>query len=252
MRKAAPWIAAGAVAVLLVADIVIVAILRAEVGDLTVRVEGGDGLREEFKAARGEVERLAARLAELEGHEHAPPPSAPPVVKAPGDGLKPPRGALVATFDKSDEGWKCPEWATGSVLHATRAGMPRRGGGALALGYVYGDTPAAAQGPVSPGGRVSLIRFYARTRAREMTLGIGVVEAGGARYELKVPRLRTEEGWRLVSVPPSSMGPAKGSRDADRKLDLTKIVGVYVVDRTKDPAGGNVLLIDDLTIETFR
>ncbi|MHC5056500.1 MAG: hypothetical protein ACYTKD_17525 [Planctomycetota bacterium] len=281
MRKAAPWIAVGAavvLAALLVADIVIVSMLRSEVSSLAARVLDPRGLRVELAAARAEAGDLAERLAALEksAREKAARPSAPliapgtsdmpgtPVIPVtpgaeeggreqgpPKPAVGPPRGTVVATFDKSDEGWSTPEWATGSVLRATQRGMFRRGKGALALGYVYGDTPPAAMGPVSPGGKVRHIRFHARTRAREMFLGIGVVEEGGARYELKGAPLKPEEGWRLVSVPPGSMGPAKGSRDADRRLDLAKIVGVYVVDRTKDAAGGNVLLIDDLTIELF-
>ncbi|MHC4248153.1 MAG: hypothetical protein ACYS9X_03405 [Planctomycetota bacterium] len=276
MRKAAPWIAVGAAALLaalLVADIVIVSMLRAEVSSLTARVEDSGSLRVELADARAEAADLAKRLAALEESARAPAPLiAPGISDMPGTPVipitpgaaggreqgppkpdpEPPRGTVVATFDDTTEGWSTPEWATGSVLRATRQGMFRRGKGALALGYVYGDLPPAAMGPVSPGGKVRHIRFHARTRAREMFLGIGVVEEGGARYELKVAPLKPEEGWRLVSVPPGSMGPAKGSRDASPGLDLAKIVGIYVVDRTKDAAGGNVLLIDDVAIELFE
>ena len=239
MRKAAPWIVAGAgilLAILLVIDIVVVSMLRAEVSALAARVENSSAPVPPPAPVAMAFADDEAEPEEEDGAEEAV-------------ALEPPPGTLVATFDESLQGWSCPDWATGSVLHATREGMPRRGGGALALGYVYSDTPAAAMGPVSPGGKLKQIRFHARTRAREMVLGIGVVEEGGARYELKVPALTPDEGWRLVSVPPSSMGPARGSRDANRKLDRAKIVSIYVLDRTKDAAGGNVLLIDDLTIE---
>jgi len=246
MRKAAPWIAVGTGVVLialLVGHMVIVSKLRAEVRALAARVQSAGAPVPPAPVARShESDKSSEKdksTPEAELGDEA-------VV------LEPPPGTSVATFDGSLEGWSCPDWASGSVLHATQPDMSRRGGGALALGYVYSDTPAAAMGPVSPGGKLKHIRFYARTRAREMVLGIGVVEEGGARYELKVPLLSPDEGWRLVSVPPSSMGPARGSRDADRKLDLAKIVSVYVLDRTKDAAGGNVLLIDDLTIELFE
>jgi len=245
MRKAAPWIAVGAGVVLvvllvalLVVHMIMVSKLRAEVRALAARAQSSGAPVPPSAVARSQKSsQTDASDGEAKGG------GGEPVV------LGPPPGTLVAAFDRSLEGWACPDWASGSVLHATQPDMSRRGGGALALGYVYSDTPAAAAGPVSPGGKLKQIRFHARTRAREMVLGIGVVEEGGARYELKVPALTPDEGWRLVSVPPSSMGPARGSRDADRSLDLAKIVGVYVVDRTKDAAGGNVLLIDDLTIE---
>ncbi len=257
MRKAAPWIAVGAAALLvalLVVDIVIVSMLRAELNALSGQVEDSGDLRQDLAAARAESGDLAERLAALEksaSDKTTRPPAAPSEQQPPKPDVKPPRGTVVATFDETVEGWSTPEWASGTVLRATQKDMARRGGGALALGYVYEARPPAAGGPVSPGGKVRHIRFHARTRAREMTLAIGVVEAGGARYELKVPPLKPEEGWRLVTAPPGSMGPARGSRDADRKLDLAKIVGIYIVDRSKDAAGGNVLLIDDLTIELF-
>jgi hypothetical protein len=257
MRKAAPWIAVGAAVVLvalLVADIVIVSKLRAELSALSGQVEDSGDLRQELAATRAEAGDLAKRLVVLEESAREKTtrlPAAPSEPQPPKGDVKPPPGTVVATFDETVEGWSTPGWAAGSVLRATQDGMFRRGGGALALGYIYEARPPAASGPVSPGGKVRHIRFYARSRAREMTLGIGVVEAGGARYELKVPPLKPEEGWRLVTAPPGSMGLARGSRDADRRLDLGKIVGVYIVDRTKDAAGGNVLLIDDLTIELF-
>jgi hypothetical protein len=245
MRKAAPWIAGGVAAllvVLLIVDIVIVSKLRAEVSALAVRVEAAPSAPPPMIAEKIEVERI-------ETEEPEKTEANTEDVEDVGEDLGPPAGVLVATFDESLEAWSVPEWASGSVLRATQPDMFRRGGGALALGYVYSDTPPAAVGQVRPDGKLKQIRFYARTRARKMDLGIGVVEEGGARYELKVPSLTPEDGWKLVSVPPSSMGPARSSRDADRRLDLTKIVGIYVVDRTKDAAGGNVLLIDDLTIE---
>jgi len=250
MRKAAPWIAVGAgvaFIALLAVHIVIVSKLRAKVSALVAEVQSS--------VATAPPHAPAALPVENNRKSNQTDASDGEAMGGGGDEavvLAPPPGTLVATFDESVEGWSCPDWASGSVLHATQPDMPRRGGGALALGYVYSDTQAAAAGPVSPGGKLKQIRFYARTRAREMVLGIGVVEEGGARYELKVPALKPDEGWRLVSVPPSSMGPAKGSRDADRKLDLARIVSIYVLDRTKDAAGGNVLLIDDLTIELFE
>ena len=95
------------------------------------------------------------------------------------------------------------------------------------------------------------MRLYARTRVREITLAVGVEEESGALYEVRVPPLRPEEGWRLVSVAPPAMGLVRGSVDPDRRLDVSKIKAIYVADRTREAVGGNVLLVDDVAVDVI-
>ncbi|MHC4198906.1 MAG: hypothetical protein ACYSU0_02880 [Planctomycetota bacterium] len=255
MNKIAPWILPAAGVVLLVASIIVLA----SVGGGTGSVDEA-GLRAQIDATRRSLDalketdvQLRARVASLEraiqdlrkAVKRAP--GAPQVVPEP----LPPPGQVVAPFDAGLEDWAVPEWGSGTVLHTTRPGMFRRGEGALALGYTYGEAPPAARGAVSAEGKIRVVRLYARTQVRQMSLAVGVEEESGALYEVRVPPLRPEHGWRMVSVAPAAMGLVRETVDPDNKLDLSKIRAVYVVDRSREAVGGNVLLVDDVAIDVI-
>ena len=257
MNKIAPWILPAAGVVLLVASIIVLA----SVGGGTGPVDEA-GLRAEIDSTRRSLialketdVQLRARVASLEraiqdlrkGAKRAPPSGAPRPAPEPAA----PPGQVVAPFDAGLEDWAVPEWGSGTVLHTTRQGMFRRGKGALALGYTYGEAPPAARGAVRAQGKIRVVRLYARTQVRQMSLAVGVEEESGALYEVRVPPLRPEQGWRLISVAPAAMGLVRETVDPDNKLDLAKIRAVYVVDRSREAVGGNVLLVDDVAIDVI-
>lgn len=161
--------------------------------------------------------------------------------------LAPPPGKLISTFDASTDGWAVAEWGRGSLRRLEDPAWVRRGRGALALGYTYGDKPPAAICPLDPGTAISGVRLYARTRARDIELAVGVEDPSGNKYE-KLFSLRVDEQWKLVSAMLSEMRPAKGSSGTAPKAPRA----IYVADRSEDTAGGNILLIDDVTIEPTR
>jgi len=255
MNKLAPWMLPAAGVVLLVASIIVLASVGGGTGavdEAGLRAEI-DSMRRSLVALKETDVQLRARVASLEraiqdlrkSAKRAPPSFAP----RPGPEPAPPPGQVVAPFDAGLEDWAVPAWGSGTVLHTTRPGMFRRGEGALALGYTYGEAPPAARGAVHAQGKVRVVRFYARTQVRQMSLAVGVEEESGARYEVRVPPLRPEQGWRLISVAPAAMGLVRETVDPDGKLDLAKIRAVYVVDRSREAVGGNVLLVDDVSVD---
>lgn len=264
MNKIAPWLLPAVGLVLLVVNVVLLVVWggsRASpdwaAGEEIESARRGLAMFEETKEtkdtkeATAANERLAAKVASLRRElDEVQRDLKGSLARAPAPPeARPPRGHVIAAFDTGLQSWGTPAWGSGTALHATRPGMFHRGRGALALGYAYGDAPPAAHGPVRPHGKVGTIRLYARTRLREIVLAVGVEEESGARYEVRLPPLKPREGWRLVSVAAAAMGLARGSTDPDRKLDLAKIRAIYVADRTKDAVGGNILLIDDVTVE---
>jgi hypothetical protein len=257
MNKIAPWILPAAGVVLLIASIIVLASVGGGAGSVDeagLRAEI-DSMRRSLVALKETDVQLRARVASLEravqglrkAAKHAPPSVAPQA----GRELFPPPGRVVAPFDADLEEWAVPEWGSGTVLHTTRPGMFRRGEGALALGYTYGEAPPAARGAVSADGKIRVVRLYARTQVREMSLAVGVEEESGALYEVRVPPLRPEQGWRLISVAPAAMGLVRETVDPDSKLDLSNIRAVYVVDRSREAVGGNVLLVDDVALDVI-
>ncbi len=255
MKRIAPWLVAVAGIALLAAGVVLLALAR---GGAPGDENEGRAILDRLTALENTDSRFDRKLLGL-GSDLAALQNKMDDVAAMPDGVRaeldraskarPPKGHVIAPFDRDLGRWVVPEWASGGVRHATRPGMFRRGKGALALGYTYGEKVPAAVGPVQPNGKVRILSLYARTRVREVTFAVGVVEEGGARYEVRVPSLKPEQGWRLVSVAPAAMGLVPGSRDAVRGLDLAKITAVYVADRTQDAAGGNVILVDDVAVE---
>jgi len=267
MQRIAPWALAAVGLGLLVANLALVAGLRgrlealreAPAKEFVLRLEAIERDLGTLRAAQtssaadlGSLrERLDSLWKRLDSVREASPPAAASAPSPPAQETPPP-GRLVSTFDAGTDGWAVADWGLGSVRRKEGPAWARRGRGALAIGYTYGDKPPAAVCGLDPGTAISGVRLYARTRARAIELAVGVECASGARYEKLVP-LHIEEGWKPVAAMLSEMRPAPGSAPASGSPPADASVrAIYVADRSEDATGGNILLIDDVTVEPAK
>ena len=246
-------VSAVAAAVLVILNAVLAILLLLRSGSVEGAVMGTRLIADRLSSLEAEVKSLSARVDAL-GAAPSPravpsPPQAAARAAAAPQGAK---GVLAFTFDGDIGAFRVPRWATGSIRYTNEAGWFGRKAGALLLGYVYGPagagSPAAVSVPVALEREPRAVRVGMRARAADALVAIGLEEKGGALYEKRFV-LRVTDGWMVHRAALAEMQPVEGTGDADGTLSWSDVASLYVADRTSRTEGGNVLALDDITVE---